>query len=147
MPVNLEASIDIDAPVKKVFDYLTDPRNREQWLGGIEKITDLSPGAPRKGYKWRQTGTIAGRKATADVEIVEFEPDRKFTDRAVTKNVEARITVRFAVIATGTRVTSHAEVVRVSGMLKLLQPMIMPQVKKQLHDDLARVKKALESKK
>lgn len=64
-------SVDINAPVEKVFAYVEDPRNAPEWIFSMVDIYDLSA----KGYKW--TWKMAGVKLKGQSDFVEDIHNRK----------------------------------------------------------------------
>lgn len=75
--------IEIEAPIEKVFAFLSDPKSNEKVFPEEDKvkIEVLSKGPPGVGTKFRFTGLLAGQKIHSDAEYVEFEKNRRFVER------------------------------------------------------------------
>ncbi len=105
----VESSIEIEAPVEKVFVFLANPKNQEKVFVDSEvKIEDVSPLPIGVGTRYRISAVIAGRKVDLHWhEIVVFEENRKVVNREVkggpTKKEE--MTFVFETTAKGTKVT------------------------------------------
>jgi uncharacterized membrane protein len=48
-------SIDISAPVEKVFAYLSDSRNLPEWFVGLSEVTDVSGSGVGQHNRWTYT--------------------------------------------------------------------------------------------
>lgn len=46
--------IALDAPLVPLFEFLADPRNRQNWQSSIVRLDMESEGEPRVGMKWRE---------------------------------------------------------------------------------------------
>lgn len=62
-------SIDIGAPVEKVFAYLSDSRNSPEWFVGMTEVTDVSGSGVGQHNRW--TYTMIG---------IPFHGDSKLTE-------------------------------------------------------------------
>jgi len=79
----IETSIEIAAPVEKVFAFLSNPWNQERILPNT-KIEDVSNQPIGVGTKYRISAVISGIKARLHWhEIVEFEQNRRFVGHEV----------------------------------------------------------------
>lgn len=99
--------IEIDAPVERVFDELTDPRTYPDWLVGAKRIRSVDGGWPRAGTAFHHTVgigpfTVSDRTTVLDV----HRPNRLHLDTGVGPFGAARVTFTVeAVSASRTRVT------------------------------------------
>jgi uncharacterized membrane protein len=60
-----------DAPLERVFDYLADSRNIQQWFYGVQKVEPLTDQIRGLGSTYEIT-LNAGRLITARIECTEF---------------------------------------------------------------------------
>jgi len=60
-----------DAPLERVFDYLADSRNIQQWFYGVEKVEALTDQIRGLGSTYLIT-INAGRPISAKIECTEF---------------------------------------------------------------------------
>jgi ligand-binding SRPBCC domain-containing protein len=76
----LTESVEIKAPVEKVFVFLSNPKNQEKiFVDSDVKIEDVSNGPIEVGTKYRISAVIAGRKVGLHWhEVVCFEENRRF---------------------------------------------------------------------
>jgi len=105
----VESSIEIEAPIEKVFAFLSNPKNKEKILAHAEvKVENVSEQPIGVGTTYRWSGVLAGRKVGFHShEIVEFEKNRRFVDHhkggGSLKKEES--TFVFAATDRGTKVT------------------------------------------
>ena len=62
-----EREVEIDAPVEKVWQVLTDPRTWSQWFPGMENVSGGAMGGTGHSVQW----TSAGRTGTAVIQKME----------------------------------------------------------------------------
>jgi uncharacterized membrane protein len=67
----IQKSIQISAPVEKVFDYLLDPDNLPEIWPGLVEVKDIqrTPGGELSSYKW--TYKMAGMRFEGTTETTE----------------------------------------------------------------------------
>lgn len=104
------ATVDIAAPIERVFKAISDPNEIPQWWGQadlyrVEKCTaDF-----RKGGKWTSSGHGAdGEEFSVEGEFIEIDPPRKLVQSwkaAWDGNNVTTIAYRLETITGGTRVT------------------------------------------
>jgi hypothetical protein len=78
------SSVEIAAPIGKVFVFLSDPKNQEKIFVYSEvKIEDVSKGPVEVGTKYRISAVIAGRKVKPHWhEVIALEDNRKCLRRS-----------------------------------------------------------------
>lgn len=105
----VESSVEIGAPIEKVFVFFTDPRNLEKvFVDYSMKIEDVSKQPAGVGTRYRLSCVVAGIRARPHLhEVVEFENNRRIVDREVKGGALNREELTYAFGATdrGTKVT------------------------------------------
>jgi uncharacterized protein YndB with AHSA1/START domain len=81
----VESSVEIEAPIEKVFVYLSDPKNQEKiFVDSDFKIEDVSEQPAGVGTRFRISAVIGGRNVKPHWhEIVEFEQNHRIVDSEV----------------------------------------------------------------
>lgn len=105
----VEYSVEVAAPVEKVFAFATDWKCMEK-IGPKDaeiKVEKLTEGPIGIGTKWRISGIMVGRKMDDVVEYVEFEENRRVRTRLVSSNTMKRfyVTAVFEATDGGTKYT------------------------------------------
>ena len=71
------ASIDIDAPRERVYDFMLDPAHLDEWVTIHRRINRRDDGAPREGYEMVQTLQLRGANFKVRWKVNEADrPDR-----------------------------------------------------------------------
>jgi uncharacterized protein YndB with AHSA1/START domain len=128
-------------PLAKVFPYLAEPRNRPAWQSTLRRVDMLTEGPLGLGTRWREGAVGFG---TSEMEIVAFEPNRIWGERARSPFGEATITLHFVEEAEGapiTRVRVEADI----AVPRFLGPAARFVMTRLFRDDLARAERILRS--
>lgn len=88
--MNITVSETVNAPIERVFATAADIPNCATFIAGIETIETLAEAPPApdnigpvgKGYTWRETRIMFGKKATEDMSITEWAPPNAYTVEA-----------------------------------------------------------------
>lgn len=103
--LRVERSIDIFAPIERVFAYVADYRTALRWMHNFTRFEPL-PGTPTSGLgaQVAVTGTAFGFPVSTTLEIIEFVPERRLVSRS-TGRIRTSSEWSFAPTESGTRVT------------------------------------------
>lgn len=114
---------------EQVFDVLSDLERAPEWVPDLLSVKKLTPGPVVVGTRYAERVRMGSREGDAELEVTEHERPRVFAHRG--KGGPASFGARFVLEAEdgGTRVTHEYEL-RMSGMFKLMTPMMAGWVKK-----------------
>ena len=71
------ASIEIDAPRERVYDFMLDPANLDEWVTIHRRVNSRDAGPPRKGFEMNQTLCLRGANFRVHWTLTEADrPDR-----------------------------------------------------------------------
>jgi carbon monoxide dehydrogenase subunit G len=142
--VHAELSIAIERPPEDVFAYLADVSNLTEWQSGVHSAEIESGGAAAAGARVVESRTMLGKEMTTTLEIVDFEPPRLFTLRAL--DGPALLTIRHELEPSGgeteLRVVVEGDVKHMPGFAAGL---MMRGAERQFRRDFERLKRLLES--
>ena len=142
--VRAELSIAIDRPPEDVFAYLADVSNLTEWQSGVHSAEVEGGGAATAGARVVESRTMLGKEMTTTLEIVDFEPPRLFTLRAL--DGPALLTIRHELEPSGgeteLRVVVEGEVKHMPGFAAGL---MMRGAERQFRKDFERLKRLLEA--
>ena len=99
MPI-INNSINISAPVEKVFAYVTDPMNLPEWFVGMTEVTDVSGSGVGQHSRWKYS--MIGIPFHGESKLTEYVPNQ----RSVSKQeggITSTITYTFAPHEGGTK--------------------------------------------
>lgn len=77
------ATIRIAAPPSAVIAFIADPINAPRWMRALEVSELLTPGRIRPGSRFREVVSAGGNRIEAICEIVELDPDRRYSWQSV----------------------------------------------------------------
>ena len=82
----LEVSRTVNAPANTLWSIVVDLDGAAERISAIEDIQRLDDGDGfGVGTRWRETRTMFGRSATAEMEVTEFVPGRSYAVEADAK--------------------------------------------------------------
>jgi uncharacterized membrane protein len=68
-------SINISAPVEKVFAYVSDPTNLPEWMGSLSEVTDVTGSGVGQHYHWKYN--MVGIPLRGESTITELVPNER----------------------------------------------------------------------
>jgi carbon monoxide dehydrogenase subunit G len=141
--VRFELSVDIDRPVHEVWEYLIEPEHVPEWQSSAVSAHKVSDGPIGVGAKLEDERRFLGRRATSEVEVSEFEPERLFTLHGISGPVQFTFRHRLEGHEGGTRLHVEAEA-DPGGVGRFMRPVIERAAEHELKGDFARLKAILE---
>ncbi len=78
----IERSITINAPVKKVFDYIADPKLTPEWLPGMVEVTDINQTEEGVGSTHNWAYKMSGMSFKGKNITDEYIPEKKIVIRS-----------------------------------------------------------------
>jgi uncharacterized protein YndB with AHSA1/START domain len=141
--VDRSDSITINRPVEEVFAYVTDVTNDPAWHTDVLEARKTTEGPIGMGTVWHTRFKPAMGISETDMEVVAFEPNRVQVMKGDVGPMHPTLTYQFEPADGGTRFTRRVQI-RVSGWMKIMQPMIGMMVPKQNKGFVANLKRVLE---
>ncbi len=141
-------SIEILAPVEKVFDFVANPHNTVKYSPQFQKFEPVGPKERGLGARVEASGIIMGMSINTTLEIVEFVENRKFVSRSI-NGVKSVSIWEFKPLQNGaTEVTFTSDYKLPGSKLGwLLDKMVIEKdVEKTTVESLVNLKKLLEAK-
>jgi carbon monoxide dehydrogenase subunit G len=128
-----ELTIEIARTPEDVFAYLTDVSNLPEWQAGVRAVE-------RHGDRIEETRSFLGREMHTKLEIIENEPPRAFTLKALDGPVKFTVRHELEPAGGGTRLSVVAE----GDVPGFASGIVAQQAKRQFSKDFARLKEILE---
>jgi len=144
--MEIEQSIDINAPAETLFTWLTDPERAKQWMDSVEETTFNPPFDPNRpiGAVFKQRVKEMGRSVEYAGTITGFEPSRRY----VTKLEHHRFTlvVDWGLVALphGTRLSYKANLLSSDAMVDKLSKAFGWYARKTAESQMKKLKNILE---
>ena len=111
----------IAQPPEVVFAYLANAENDPEWRPGVVEIERVR--GDGVGTRYRQIMSSGRRRINADIEITEYEPDRRLAFRTVVGPVRPTGTYELTPADGGTTVRFSLRA-DLPGVKKLMTPMV-----------------------
>ncbi|GAC1396447.1 MAG: hypothetical protein NVSMB52_09950 [Chloroflexota bacterium] len=139
----IEESIDIHAPVGKVFAGITDPRRTLEWNPNIVGIRDVPEGPVGEGASWNQTMIMAGRPVEVSCTVVRYVPPSEGVLK-ISGAQSGEVRTRCEQRGRHTHVTQAIDFVPPGKLGMLASVVIGPAIRRELARSLARQREVLE---
>ena len=143
--VRAEESVVVQRPIDEVFGYLTDPAKIPEWQASALEARLESEGPMRAGSRAVEKRKFLGRRMESTVEVLEYEPPRRFTIKANSGPVPFEVASDLSEEEGGTRVRSVLQG-EPGGFFRLAEPLVARAVERELRNNLATLKDVLESR-
>lgn len=146
MAIHYEVEGEIDRPVEEVFDYITDVSHDPEWIGSVSSVKPPESGMA-KGATWMRTVDAPFGSTDIVLECTEFERPTRFSYQAQDGMMGGRLrnalVTKLSATDGGTRVTA-APTIEVSGVLRLLSPLVKRMTKSETTDTVHNLQTKLE---
>ncbi len=143
----ITASIEIDCPPEKVFDYLSQLDRHDEWQDAVKTIEVLTPGPTAVGSQARITREGPGGDQTMAYEMTEVDGPRSFAFKGIDGSIRPVGRVVLSPLDGGARTKYDFEFdFETHGLTgKMFGKMARRGAEKEIPEDLARLKAKLES--
>jgi uncharacterized membrane protein len=144
--MRVEESIEINRPLKEVFNYVSEVGNYPKWMAHALEVLKDTEGPPQHSDRFTLAIKSVGRRFETPYERTSYEANRRYTDRAVGGPIpNQRWDCTFEEVPGGTRLRRAVEA-EPAGLLKLLEPLQKRAAERQLRADLQTLKDVLEAR-
>jgi uncharacterized protein YndB with AHSA1/START domain len=141
--IETSESVTINRPVEEVFAYVTDTSNDPAWHTDALEARKMSEGPIGLGTKWHVRFKPSMGVSEADMEVVAFEPNRMEVQTGVVGPMQPTLTYLFEPADGGTRFTRRIQI-KVSGIMRLMEPLMWLMTPKRNAGFVANLKRVLE---
>ena len=139
----IEESIEINQPATTVFAYVTDMKNLPRWELNALEAEQISPEPMCVGTTLCGVNRAMGMKMPWTSKITEYEPDKKCCEVITSGSTRIDESLTFEPTDIGTKFTQVYDM-KIGGLLKLMSPMVVSSMRKQVKANLSNLKSILE---
>ena len=144
--MGMKISIDVGRSAEEVFAYLNDVKNNVQWEKEVVEMEYTSEGPVGVGSTGRRVEKFMGTEVST-WEITEYEENKHLAVEFASPKFQGDVTWDLEPMDDGTRVGFQMRG-RPKGLVsKLVMPLFMPMVKRQVRSNFKTLKGILESQK
>lgn len=140
----LQFSIVINRPVEEVFAFLSNAENDSKWASGSVEVKKTSEGPVGVGTTWRSVGKFLGQRMESELEVTEYEPNRKYASKVKAGPVPYEARVTFERVEGGTQVNIIFEG-EPDSFFKMTEPLVLSMAKRQFESEFAHLKNLMEA--
>ncbi len=131
-------------PLWEVFDFIVKLENNSQWQYGSMEFVQISEGGMEVGTLFSSFGHFMGRRIQSDFEVTEFETNENYGFETISGPIQLQSTYSFEFVKRGT-IVSVSTLINPAGFFKLIDPIVARTAKKQFSENLANLKRLLET--
>ena len=144
--MRVEKNIIVQRPINIVFAFITDMDKVKLWLP-VDHVRQVSRGPINVGSIFTQQAHFLGQRFQATIEVTQYEPDRLFAFKMLEGPLPLSNTMSCRSTSTGGTILTMIGEADAKAAMKLMGPLIVPLVKKQLDTQMNLLKRALEAPK
>ena len=141
----IEATIEIRRPAAVVYPYLHEPDSLKRWISGLVQDSVLTDGGLRIGARSREVMAAGRDKFVMESTVTGFEMNKRL-DQMVT-HPDFDIYERMHLDERGkvTQLHYSAKINYHPWLARLLEPILTPDSRKEVQDDLSALKRIVEA--
>lgn len=146
MTIRYEHAVVVERPVEPVYTFVSDVANAPRWMPWADEIRILDEAEATgvaEGQRRLIKQTDFGIQNETVLEATKVEPGRSYTFETVAGATDFRGTYHFEPVEAGTRLTRTYQV-KLSGLARILEPVMARRMKRRWQADLERIKEVLE---
>jgi hypothetical protein len=141
---SIQHQIEINWPVKALFNYVSDLSNNAAWQRQVVNAEWLEGNKNTSGAKFVETRKILGKELSATLEVREFEQYKKRSLAMLSGHLRTHLTMEFEPQGENTVMTLTIAC-DTSGIYRNSENLILRQAMREGYENLSRLKFLLES--
>jgi len=136
--------VTIAKPKEEVFSFAANMDNSTNVMPNVVNIEKLTEGPVGVGTKYRETRDIRGKQASSVIEVVEYQPDERYSVESTMEGLQTIYHYWFTEEGGETKIRFECEINTSTLKMKLVKPVFKRIMKKEDGDHLQHMKKAIE---
>jgi hypothetical protein len=141
--INILSSTHIYQPIKRVFEFISNPENDFQWQYGTLASIRTSEIISALGACFQTTGNFMGHRIQSSFQVTEYESNKKYGFKSLSGPLQSFTTYTFALASGYTQVNLVTQA-NVVNFVELNENVLEKKLKKQFKENLAMLKNILE---
>ena len=140
----IEIDLDINRPVKEVFDFVANSENLPRWRATALAVKKAPAGPLKLGDIFRGRFTFLGQQFDGKLEITGYEENHVYATKMTAGPFPLETRYTFEPIKSGTRIHFVMEG-EPGGFFKLAEPVVVNVARRSYETDLQNLKEMLEA--
>jgi uncharacterized protein YndB with AHSA1/START domain len=141
----IKETVEIKFPVDKVFAYVADAKSWPKWHLSMLEANQTSSGQMGIGTTFGGVNKVMGRRMPWTSKVTEYVANKKWSETISSGSTLIKEQITCDPIEGGTKFTEVYDM-KVGGFLKLLSPMVISSMQKEMKSNLSSLKSILEAK-
>ena len=141
--IHIISSTHIYQPIKKVFDFISNPENDFQWQYGTLTCARAPESLAGLGACFQSIGNFMGHRIKSTFEVTEYEPNAKYGFKSLSGPLESITSYTFDMADGYTQVSLTTEA-NVVNLIELNENVLEKKMKKLFKENLAMLKSIME---
>jgi len=142
---NLTIRTRIEAPIKRVFEYMSTPENDFQWQYGTLAAATIISRLNKKGVYFRSIGHFLGHRNLGTYQVIESDLNRIYRFKSLSGPLHLHTAYTFDTLGKGTKVTISIHVGTID-FFEINERELERRMEKRLRKNLIMLKTLLEVK-
>jgi carbon monoxide dehydrogenase subunit G len=142
--MRIEESIEINRSPEEVYEFVANVNNLPKCSDAIEEVRNAPDGSVSEGDTYTSVAKVMGRTVETSHKVLAARFPEFLDIDGQTGKTKIRVTIEIEPTPTGSRITQRGEG-EPGGALRFVGGMVERTMRKQLQDDLANIKRLLES--
>ncbi len=143
--IEIEKSTVINRPVEEVFAYVADVENEPQWISEVMEVRRTSDGPIGVGSTYDNVVHFLGRQIVDPHEVVQYEPNKKFTFKSHSGQISFEGTHAFEPTTNGATRFTFVASGETGTLFRLAEPIVNRMINRQWDANVANLKELLEA--
>jgi len=143
--ISINAKTLILRPIWEVFDFIATPENNYKWQYGSLESVQITEGRKTIGTVFSSLGHFMGRRIQSTFQVTEFISNKNYGFKTLSGPIQLKTSYSFKAVDHGTTVVVTTQV-SPDGFFKLVDPVVARVAKLQFKENLAKLKKLLETR-
>ena len=141
----IQETVEIKCPVDRVFAFVADAKSWPRWHASMLEASQTSSGLMGIGTTFRGVNKVMGRRMPWTSKVTEYALNKKWGETISSGSTMIKEQITFDTIEGGTRFTEVYDL-KVGGFLRLLSPMVISSMRKEMKANVGSLKGLLEAK-
>jgi uncharacterized protein YndB with AHSA1/START domain len=141
----IQETIDIKCPVNKVFAFVADAKSWPKWHASMLEANQTSSGQMGIGTMFGGVNKVMGRRMPWTSTVSEYVANKEWSETISSGSTLIKEKITCDPIEGGVKFTEVYDM-KVGGFLKLLSPMVISTIQKEMKSNLKSLKSILEAK-
>ena len=140
----IEETVEIKRPTDKVFLYVTEAKSWPKWHSSMLGAEQTSSGQLGVGTTFRGANKVMGRRMPWNSKVTEYVANKRWGETISSGSTLIEEQLTFDSAGAGTKFNQVYDI-KVGGFLKLLAPMVISSMRKEMKANLSTLKSILEA--